>query len=155
MSLRIERSTNDGVTTLTLHGAIDENAELASLPKVDAAKVIIDMTAVDRINSVGINRWLPIMRELSSKRTVSVVRLSYAASLQASSISDLFASAEILSCLAPYYCARCGATPTIEVTAQEYRDVGQPPAKSCPSCSGALEFDELEEYLSFLARSKS
>ena len=155
MSLRIERSNHDGVTTLTLHGAIDENAELESLPKIDATKIVIDMTAVDRINSVGINRWLPIMRELAAKRSVRVVRLSYAASLQASSIVDLFATAEIVSCLAPYYCSRCGATPTLEVTAKEYRDVGQPPAKSCPSCSGALEFDELEEYLSFLARGAS
>ena len=31
-----------------MHGAIDEKAELATLSKVDATRVIIDMTAVDR-----------------------------------------------------------------------------------------------------------
>jgi hypothetical protein len=155
MSLVIERSSNDGTMTLTLRGAIDENAELGSMPKVDADVVIIDMTGVDRINSVGINRWLPVMRELSAGRRVHVVRLSYAASLQAANITNLFGSAVIDSCLAPYYCAGCGATPTLEVTAKEYAASNQPPARACPSCQAPLEFDELEEYLSFLSRSTS
>ena len=151
MPLRIESKTANDVTILILHGSIDEHSELA-LPKSLGPKVVIDMADVDRINSVGINRWLPVIRELSSTRSVRAVRLSYAASIQAANIIGLFGSAVIDSCLAPYYCAACGATPTVEVTRQEYAATRQPPKRTCPTCSKDLEFDELEEYLAFLER---
>jgi anti-anti-sigma regulatory factor len=152
MSLIVETRQDQGLTHVVLRGAIDEHAPIQRLADIPGPRIVIDMSGVDRMNSLGINRWLPALQKLSTKFPTTVVRLSYAVARQAANLTNLFASASIESTLAPYYCPGCNATPALEITREEYTKTNRPPERVCSTCGGALQFDELEEYFDFLRR---
>lgn len=139
-----------GAVRLFLTGAIDERADVAALFTDLAPEVIVDLAGVDRINSIGIKRWVPVLTTVTATHRVFVEAISYPVALQAGFTANLFGRAEIRSCNAPYYCTGCRSSQTVLVTREE--SLGAPggiPEKSCPTCRMKMSFDDIEAYFAF------
>jgi hypothetical protein len=146
MSLIVQRDVGEGTVVLKLRGAIDENAALPPIFQDLPAKVEFRLNGIERINSVGINRWIALFTQCSQQRTVTVSALSYPVVLQANCISNLFAGATVVSCMAPYFCNACGQRREVLITREQVAESGGTPSPACPDCKGALDFDELDSY---------
>lgn len=152
MTVRLEPH-DDGSLTVLISGALDEAADFhglfASLGE-GAGTVVLDLAGVERLNSIGVHRWIDALGPFSAKRRILVQGCSYVVALQANCVANLFGSAEVRSTLAPYYCAGCRDTRMMNVTVEELA-LRTVPAKRCPTCDAALAFDELDSYFDFLA----
>jgi hypothetical protein len=153
-NLRAEVCNADGKLTIALCGAIDEDTDLdAALAAIDQ-DVILELSGIHRINSIGVHRWVRSLGSLCGKFKVSVEACPYAMALQANVVRNFFAGAEIQSCLAPYFCAKCHRNLDMLIEAQELVSPGIPD-KSCPTCKGPLEFDELDAYFAFMRQDRA
>jgi hypothetical protein len=138
----------NGVTRIVLKGAIDELADLSTIFAGVQTDAVVDFEHVERMNSIGISRWLGEVWRFTANHRLHVEGLSYAVVLQANSIKNLFGLGEIRSCMAPYYCPACQANQLVKVLAQEVTEP-RAPVKHCAKCQGALIFDELDDYFTF------
>jgi hypothetical protein len=138
-----------GRTHLKLSGAIDESSDLPGMFKELGADVEIDLEGVERINSIGVHRWIPAFEGFCRGRAVELTGLSYPMVLQANMVANLFGNVPISSCLAPYFCTKCQDNRMSLVQRTEVSSSGLPPARKCPVCGEAMSFDELENYFSF------
>lgn len=150
---KFEKQSADGLR-VTLEGPIDEHAELDDIfGKIDS-NVVFDLAEVNRINSPGVLRWIRAMQAFTSQHQAAVERVSYPMAVQAMCLRNMFPNVEVRSCLAPYFCAACGTSHQVPVTAGEVEKTGgAPPSRKCPECDSPLDFDELDAYFAFLADS--
>lgn len=145
-------SDPDGPSRVKLTGAIDENADLAGIFASLEGDTVFDMTGVERINSIGVLRWIDEITPFSKKHRVTVENCSYPVVLQANIVANFFGSATIVSCVAPYFCPSCRSPRDFAVKADEISTIDQgAPARTCPSCASEMEFDELDSYFALLA----
>lgn len=146
-----------GQVRVSFSGVLDEAADLTGL--LDALgdeEVVLDLRGIERVNSLGLKHWITVMADLCRKVRVSVEACSPAMAQQANMVSNIFAGAEVRSCTAPYSCGRCDAEFNLLVTGDEVvAAAGDPPEKTCPSCGGPAEFDDLEIYFGFMRRRPS
>jgi hypothetical protein len=150
LSSKIEQ-TDDGAVRVCLSGSIDESSDLDGAFAGVEGRCIVDLEGVERINSMGIHRWIPVIARLAKENEVVVERLSYPVALQANVVANLFGGAPVRSCLAPYFCNTCQDDRTAVVTAEEVAGAdGAAPEKRCDVCSDPMEFDELDTYFLFL-----
>jgi hypothetical protein len=140
----------DGERRITLAGAIDENSDLAGLFALISGPSVINMREVARVNSMGIHAWIPAIAKASAAHPVVIEELSYALVQNANVVANLFGSAQVRSCMAPYYCSKCKDNVNVSVSADEVLAAGdEPPTKHCTRCKAELEFDELDGYFVF------
>lgn len=142
---------------LFIAGRIDEefDAEQAFL-LAQGPKLTIDLSEISGINSVGIMRWVPAIADLTSRLEVDVQRVGYSLVMQANSVLGFFGEANIVSVMAPYFCEGCNANSVVEVSSTELESNDwASPARECASCSQKLDFDELDDFFSFMAKAKS
>jgi hypothetical protein len=137
---------------VTLGGVIDETADLARVFAGLDGPTTFDLGGVERINSMGLHRWIPLIGELANRHEVQLERIAYVFVLQANSVANLFGKARVRSCLAPYFSPATQETLMIEVGADEVVG-GAPPQKACPKTGTPMEFDDLDSYFYFLQRS--
>lgn len=142
---------DDGAVRVHLTGSIDESSDLDSAFAEVEGRCILDLEGVERINSMGIHRWIPVVARLAAENELTVERLSYPVALQANVVANLFGGAPVRSCLAPYFCNTCQDDRTALVTAEEVASAnGAAPEKHCEVCNDPMEFDELDTYFLFL-----
>lgn len=135
---------------VTWMGAIDENADLEGVFAQLTRDSRFDMQAVERINSMGVHRWIPLVTRFSAAHQLAIEHISYALVQNANVVANLFGSARVTSCMAPYYCPKCKTNVTIGVSEEEVVAAQhQPPTKHCSGCGSVLEFDELDGYFQF------
>jgi hypothetical protein len=115
--------------------------------------VILDVSGVKRINSLGVRAWCDFMKKLGQRQVV-FRRCSPAFVDQLNSVSDFRANAQIESFIAPYVCESSGKVFYEELTIGKdvqkgnYGALAERPCKECPK---PLVFDDLpERYLHFL-----
>jgi hypothetical protein len=150
ISSKIEK-TEDGGSRVLLSGSIDESSDLDSVFAGVEGRCIVSLEGIERINSMGIHRWIPTIAKLAKEHEVVVERLSYPVSLQANVVANLFGGAPVVSCVAPYFCNTCQEDRTAVVTAEEVQAAdGSAPEKHCDACDDPMEFDELDTYFLFL-----
>ncbi|MCC6747876.1 MAG: hypothetical protein IT371_09480 [Deltaproteobacteria bacterium] len=151
-SLRVTREQRaDGSTFLIVAGAIDERADLERLFSNLDGRVVMNLKGIERLNSLGIHRWVPLMDELTGRAKVELEALSVPLVTQATVVANLLGTARLTSCMAPYFCPLCQDGRMILVTVEDLRAAGgTSPHKSCPECNGPMELDELDSYLTLL-----
>ena len=142
---------DDGSVRILISGALDEVSDFEGLfSRIgSAAPVVLDLAGVERLNSIGVHRWIDALGPFSAERPTSVEACSYVVALQANCVANLFGQAVVRSTLAPYYCEGCRDTRMVLVTAEEAAS-RTGPVKHCPTCHAALAFDELDSYFDFL-----
>ena len=155
-SLRAEvEGIGDGWLKVLLAGSIDENADLDGLFGKLGADAVMNMRGVDRVNSMGVHRWIPLVTKFTTQHRLVIDEISYALVQNANVVANLFGGAMLRSCMAPYFCARCKDNCTVLVTADEVAQAGsEPPVKHCGRCNSPMEFDELDGYFGFYKRSR-
>lgn len=146
---RTVRRRDDGSTEVALAGSIDEGADLDAVLGDLPGDMTLDMSGIERLNSIGIHRWIPRFEALAQGRRIAIEGLSYAVVMQSNCLTNLFAGQPVRSCMAPYYCARCDSGRAVRVSSNEVVR-GAPPAKPCPSCGERMQFDELPGYFQCL-----
>lgn len=140
----------DGRTTVMISGVIDETADLERLLGDLDGNLALDLSGVQRINSIGVHRWIATIEELTAHRRVTVEAVPYTVGMQANYVANFFGRAEILSCLAPYACHHCDTSDALLIHRDEV--TLRAPTRWCPTCKRELDFDELDGYLDFLVR---
>jgi hypothetical protein len=141
-----------------LTGVIDEDSMLAGIFTGLKPHVVVDLRGIVHINSCGIRTWINVMTECTAGRKVEYVNCSPVIVRQFSMISNFGVHGAVVSFMLPYYCPRCDTEHDIGVETREYlRDHPgfDAPAATCPSCAGALEFDDIEsKYFFFLSQNR-
>jgi len=139
------------MSIVELVGALDERSDLEAVFAGLDGETTFRMAGIERVNSIGIHRWIPVITRLSSDHAVFIELVPYSLVLSANSVANLFGEATVLSCLAPYFCSACSADRMATVTAEEARaSAPATPEKTCEVCGGHLDFDELDSYFKFL-----
>jgi hypothetical protein len=134
-----------------MEGAIDETADLEGLFAKLGGPTIFNMRNVSRVNSMGVHRWIPLVTRFSNANVLYIEDVSYALVQNANVVANMFGSARVRSCMAPYFCSRCKDAITLRVTSEELAaSRHSTPQKTCDRCRAALEFDELEGYFGFM-----
>lgn len=150
-SLKAALENRGDLLRVTLSGVIDERSELTTVFAEISQETILDLSGVERLNSIGILRWVPAIEALSQRQKVRIEAISYAFALQANCVANLFGQAHVVSCMAPYFCAKCGGNQMVLVTRDELSEGAAVPQKGpCIACGNdQLEFDELDSYFAF------
>ena len=135
---------------VALSGSIDENSDLQGVfARLDGAAVL-NMQQVERVNSMGVHRWIPLVTRFSAEHRLMIDEISYALVQNANVVANLFGTAVVRSCMAPYYCSHCNSNTTLTVSHDEVAAAGNaPPAKYCGRCKSQMDFDELDGYFAF------
>ena len=140
-----------------LTGVLDENAPLqqvfAELAASTREDVTVFMQGIIRVNSIGVRNWVREITGFTRARRVTIEGLSYPLAMQAINVSNLMGTAEVVSCMAPYFCGLCEANRMVLVSRADLAASAAPPSKACSDCGSPMEFDEIDEYFSFLRRS--
>lgn len=108
-SLEATIRSGDGWTAVALSGVIDERAEMEGLVASAPSDVlVVDTSAVIRINSVGVRTWVDWMRPLvRSGQRVVLIDASPAIMDQVNLVRNFAEGAVVHSFIAPYFCDRC------------------------------------------------
>jgi hypothetical protein len=140
-----------GPARVYLTGTIDERAPIQQILGEIKEDVVLNLSRIERVNSVGLLQWLKHIGPLTRTYRVEVEAISYGLSLQANQLTDLFGKAHVRSCLAPYFCPVCKTNRQVEVTAAEVAALTSgAPDKPCPECQSSMDFDDLDDFFSFL-----
>ncbi len=138
-----------GKSRLLLSGAIDERSDLPAALHGVIGDVVINLEGIERINSIGVHRWIPAFAAFAVNRKVEIERLSYPLVLQANMVANLFGQARVLSCVAPYFCSTCKENRVAVVNSEDVGPNGEAPERSCTVCAKRMSFDELDNYFTF------
>ena len=150
-SLKAEISRDGDRFQVKLSGAMDEESDLKSIFAELNGNTTFDLGGIERVNSMGIHLWIPLITELSNQHEVLIERIAYPMVLQANTVANLFGQARVTSCFAPYFSPAVHENFMVEVKAEEVED-GTAPVKMCPETGEEMEFDELDSYFYFLQR---
>jgi hypothetical protein len=153
-SLRVAVERREpGLECVRLAGSISEGADLAGMFANIKSDVVINMREVERMNSMGVHRWIPLLEECGRRVTVLLEELSYAVVMQANCVANLIRPTAVRSLMAPYFCSQCNQARMMVVPAAEVATTTGVPARTCEACGASMEFDELDNYFAFLRRS--
>lgn len=165
--IRLELDTQGDMVTIRPMGVIDEDSQLPLiLQTLQQMKPLLksirfDLAHVRRMNSCGIREWILLMERIGTLAPVSFENLSEVFIEQANMLPGVFGknggrqgAPVVHSLQIPYHCRSCSKDFSYRFQVEELpRRNGRhgAPARSCPDCSGALDFDWIEdEYFTFL-----
>ena len=140
---------------LTIVGEIEDSTELASNADAVGPNVIIDISGVTFINSVGVREWVTLLDRLAAKGSkVTLRNVSEPMVRQMTMVIEARGEAKVESFYAPYVCKACGEERGLLVDVKQHAAVLNKviaPKLPCPACGGEAELDEFpNRYLSFL-----
>jgi hypothetical protein len=149
-------------TRMVVSGVIDESAKLADKVSAIRLPLIVDLSGVLQINSLGVREWVTFVRAVAQvartegvPETITLVRCAICMVTQFNLVSGAAQHARIESVEAPYLCARCDHAESVLLVVGQHLHLGQkavPPIQTCSSCgTRSLEFDDYpESYFAFL-----
>jgi hypothetical protein len=129
-------------TVILLEGRIDEYCRLEALPAHVEGDCILDLGGVQFINSVGLRKWIQMMRGFAGR--VDRLRLRGCPEVlvrHLACVVDALGAAEVESFHAPYDCEECGHEATLLLQLAENAALlgqGDMPGADCPACAGPL-----------------
>jgi ABC-type transporter Mla MlaB component len=151
------QSTTEGdVTTITLSGDMTEDvtAALTAIRGSKLAKqVVFDCERVDRMNSIGVGRWVQFLEQIGRGRSLAFEHCPPSFVDYANILPNFFCSGEVRSIFAPFTCGgRCGRAALVLLETKGLTSAGLAP-QLCGKCEGQLSVDvDAEDYLGFLTR---
>ena len=151
--ITVRRIDEENTSTFYLEGAIDENAKFDKLLDRPKQNIIINFKAVEKINSVGVKRWIEILEKLPKSSNLLYTECSVPVVTQMNMVTNFKGQGKIASFYAPYYCPQCDIEYKYLLNIQEHflSRVLRAPAVHCVRCQTPLQFDELEvDYLQII-----
>jgi hypothetical protein len=142
----------DGARTrVVLRGDFTEATRFDELMPAMVGRVVFDMAQVTYMNSLGVRAWCEFLRH-ARIQGYEFHACSVPFILQASMVKDVIGRGTVTSFFAPFHCISCDhQEERLLQSAAILASNLEPPVFKCPSCGGALEFDDLpERYFAFL-----
>ncbi len=151
-----EREAVDDGLYLALRGSIDADGALrgAAVPSPGPRRVVLDLGDVARVTSIGVRELMDWQSELD-RRGVDVTWVGCSPTIvtQLNHVANFAGKAAIATFSAPYFCERCNRETPIALDTAEVgrgRREAKAPARTCPTCTSPLQFDDIEEsYFAF------
>jgi hypothetical protein len=137
---------------VVLRGDFTEATRFDELLPAMVGRVVFDTAQVTYMNSLGVRAWCEFLRQ-ARIQGYEFHACSVPFILQASMVRDVIGRGTVTSFFAPFHCIGCDhQEERLVQTATILAANLEPPTFKCPSCGGALEFDDLpERYFAFLA----
>jgi len=138
-------------TRVVLRGDFTEATRFDELLPAMVGRIVFDMAQVTYMNSLGVRAWCEFLRK-ARIQGYEFHACSVPFILQASMVRDVIGRGTVTSFFAPFHCISCDhqeerLLQSAAILAASF----EPPIFKCPSCGGALEFDDLpERYFAFL-----
>jgi DNA-binding response OmpR family regulator len=138
-------------TRVVLRGDFTEATRFDELLPAMVGRVVFDTAQVTYMNSLGVRAWCEFLRA-ARIQGYEFHACSVPFILQASMVKDVVGRGTVTSFFAPYHCIGCDhQEERLLQSAAILASAFEPPVFKCPSCGGALEFDDLpERYFAFL-----
>jgi len=138
-------------TRVVLRGDFTEATRFDELLPAMVGRVVFDMAQVTYMNSLGVRAWCEFLRQ-ARIQGYEFHACSVPFILQASMVRDVIGRGTVTSFFAPFHCIGCDHQEERLLQTAAILAAGlEPPVFKCPSCGGALEFDDLpERYFAFL-----
>ena len=138
-------------TRVVLRGDFTEATRFDELLPAMVGRVVFDMAQVTYMNSLGVRAWCEFLRQ-ARIQGYEFHACSVPFILQASMVRDVIGRGTVTSFFAPFHCIGCDHQEERLLQSAAILAAGlEPPSFKCPSCGGALEFDDLpERYFAFL-----
>lgn len=138
-------------TRVVLRGDFTEATRFDELQPAMVGRVVFDMAQVTYMNSLGVRAWCEFLRQ-ARIQGYEFHACSVPFILQASMVRDVIGRGTVTSFFAPFHCIGCDhQEERLLQSAAILAAALEPPVFKCPSCGGALEFDDLpERYFAFL-----
>ena len=142
VGLRSQVEERNGLTWIALSGHLNEASDLTPLTKL-AGPLVIDLSGLDRINSLGVRDWMRFIRTCETAGVdLTFERCSPTIVGQISMITNFMGTrSRVSSVEVPYLCTSC---------ANEHLEVLElvPGAElrltiTCPKCRAPMELDDL------------
>lgn len=136
---------------VVLRGDFTEATRFDDLLPAMVGRVVFDTAQVTYMNSLGVRAWCEFLRQ-ARIQGYEFHACSVPFILQASMVRDVIGRGTVTSFFAPFHCIGCDhQEERLVQTAAILASNLEPPTFKCPSCGGALEFDDLpERYFAFL-----
>jgi len=136
---------------IVLRGDFTEATRFDELLPAMVGRVVFDTAQVTYMNSLGVRAWCEFLRQ-ARIQGYEFHACSVPFILQASMVRDVIGRGTVTSFFAPFHCIGCDhQEERLLQTAAILAASLAPPSFKCPSCSGALELDDLpERYFAFL-----
>lgn len=148
-------TVDGGVRTIRVRGAITEATDFAAALNDGPAsttnlRTIVDLAAVDRVNSYGVREWIRFLKGLVQTGVdVTLEGVSVPMVRQMNMIPQVRAGARVGAIHAPYYCPDCDDERAVRLDATTRAPPAAPP---CPTCNTAMDFDDVQDaYFAFVA----
>ena len=143
-------------------GAIDELADFPKFPMEGFKSIVLDLTQVKSLNSIGIRNWV-IWRKSIPSRVQITFRMVPKPVIDQMNILDGFLPFNSLfeSFQVPFYCDSCDLTTThvflkgkdFEPSTPDFQGEVRTRSHACPECGADTQPDVLESvYFSFLKK---
>ncbi|MBA3818277.1 MAG: PilZ domain-containing protein [Deltaproteobacteria bacterium] len=134
-----------------LRGDFTEATRFDELLPTMVGRVVFDTAQVTYMNSLGVRAWCEFLRQ-ARIQGYEFHACSVPFILQASMVRDVVGRGTVTSFFAPFHCIGCDHQEERLLQSAAILASGlEPPVFKCPSCGGALEFDDLpERYFAFL-----
>ncbi len=138
-------------TRVVLRGDFTEATRFDELLPAMVGRVVFDTAQVTYMNSLGVRAWCEFLRS-ARIQGYEFHACSVPFILQASMVRDVIGRGTVTSFFAPFHCIGCDhQEERLLQSAAILASNLEPPVFKCPSCGGALEFDDLpERYFAFL-----
>lgn len=138
-------------TRVVLRGDFTEATRFDELLPAMVGRVVFDTAQVTYMNSLGVRAWCEFLRQ-ARIQGYEFHACSVPFILQASMVRDVIGRGTVTSFFAPFHCIGCDhEEERLLQSAAILASNCEPPVFKCPSCGGALEFDDLpERYFAFL-----
>ncbi len=138
-------------TRVVLRGDFTEATRFDELLPAMVGRVVFDTAQVTYMNSLGVRAWCEFLRQ-ARIQGYEFHACSVPFILQASMVRDVIGRGTVTSFFAPFHCIGCDhQEERLLQSAAILASNLEPPVFKCPSCGGALEFDDLpERYFAFL-----
>lgn len=138
-------------TRVVLRGDFTEATRFDELLPHMVGRVVFDTAQVTYMNSLGVRAWCEFLRQ-ARIQGYEFHACSVPFILQASMVRDVIGRGTVTSFFAPFHCIGCDHQEERLLQSAAILAANlEPPVFKCPSCGGALEFDDLpERYFGFL-----
>jgi eukaryotic-like serine/threonine-protein kinase len=149
--LKIEKTAEGAEAWIS--GMLDESTDLSPLAAVKG-KIVVDLSKVLLVNSLGLRTWIQFLRAARGKAQVILRGCSEPVVGLLNMVTNAAEGATVESFYAPFECESCGDERSVLIDVQ--RDLGQGdqpefPPLPCPKCGGKCKLtDSPERYLLFL-----
>lgn len=147
LSWNIEQ--DDDLATVVFSGVLDERCDLDPLHNL-TGRVIFDLAAVSRINSVGVTQWVKFIEGLEDVTELTFIHCSVPMVTQLNMIRSFGGNCAVESFYAPYVCTATGEEQDVLLTTRDLVDPLNPPIYPSDA-GGELVLGDLPlRYFSFL-----